>query len=52
MSYIFNMLICLNIILIDNLLRYLMFIVMIDLYSTYDTANLIYYVLIMFIIYF
>jgi hypothetical protein len=47
------MLICVNIILLDNLLQYFMFIAMIDLSRTYDTAtSLIYYALVMFMIYF
>jgi hypothetical protein len=52
MSYIFNMLICVGIILLDNLLQCLMFIAMIDLSKTCGTtASLICYVLVMFIIY-
>jgi hypothetical protein len=51
MSYIFNILICVGIILLDNLLQYLLFIAMIDLSKTYDTAaNLICYALVMFMI--
>jgi hypothetical protein len=53
MSYIFNMLICIDIILLDNLLQYFLFIAMIDLYRTCGTAIiLICYVLVMFMIYF
>jgi hypothetical protein len=52
MSYIFNMLICVGMILLDNLLQCLLFITMIDLSRTCGTAaSLIYYVLVMFIIY-
>jgi hypothetical protein len=50
-SYIFNMLICLYIILLDNLLQYLLFIDMIDLSRIYDTSSLICYALVMFMIY-
>jgi hypothetical protein len=51
MSYIFNILICVGIILLNNLLQCLLFIAMIDLSRTYDTAaNLIYYALVMFMI--
>jgi hypothetical protein len=51
MSYIFNILICVGIILLDNLLQYLLFIAMIDLSKTCDTAaNLICYALVMFMI--
>jgi hypothetical protein len=43
MSYIFNMLIYVDLILLDNRLQYLLFIAMIDLSRTYDsTASLIY----------
>jgi hypothetical protein len=53
MSYIFNMLICVGMILLDNLLQYFMFIAIIDLSKTYDTATiLIFYALVMFMIYF
>jgi hypothetical protein len=46
------MLICVGMILLDNLLQCLIFIVMMDLSRTYDTAtSLILYVLVMFIIY-
>jgi hypothetical protein len=46
------MLICVGMILLDNLLQYLLFIVMIDLSKTCDTAtSLICYVLVMFMIY-
>jgi hypothetical protein len=52
MSYIFNMLVCVGIILLDNLLQYLLFIIMIDLSRTYDAAaSLICYALVMFMIY-
>jgi hypothetical protein len=52
MSYILNMLICVGMILLDNLLQYLLFIAMIDLSSIYgSTASLIYNALVMFIIY-
>jgi hypothetical protein len=52
MSYIFNMLICVSIILLDNLLQYLLFIVIIDLSKTCcTTATLIYNTLVIFIIY-
>jgi hypothetical protein len=49
MSYIFNMLICVGMILLDNLLQCFLFI---DLSKTYGTATiLICYALVMFIIY-
>jgi hypothetical protein len=52
MSYILNMLICVCIILLDNLLHCLMFIVVIDLYRTSDSiATLIFNALVMFMIY-
>jgi hypothetical protein len=52
MSYIFNMLICVGMSLLDNLLQCLLFIAMIDLSRTYDTAtSLICYALVMFMIY-
>jgi hypothetical protein len=52
MSYIFNMLICLGMILLDNLIQYLLFIAIIDLSKTCRTAStLIYDVLVMFMIY-
>jgi hypothetical protein len=52
MSYIFNMLICIGIILLDNLLQYLLFITMIDLSRTCGVvASLICYALVMFMIY-
>jgi hypothetical protein len=52
MSYIFNMLICVGMILLDNLLQYFMFIAMIDLSRTYGTTTiLICYALVMFMIY-
>jgi hypothetical protein len=52
MSYIFNMLICVGMILLDNLLQYFLFIAMIDLSRTYGTTtSLICYALVMFMIY-
>jgi hypothetical protein len=52
MSYILNMLIYVCIILLDNLLHCLMFIVVIDLYRTSDSiATLIFNALVMFMIY-
>jgi hypothetical protein len=52
MSYIFNKLICVEMILIDNLLQCLLFIAMIDLSRTYGTAaTLICTALVMFMIY-
>jgi hypothetical protein len=52
MSYIFNMLICVGMILLDNLLQCFLFIAMIDLSRTYGTAtSLIWYALVMFMIY-
>jgi hypothetical protein len=52
MSYIFNMLICVGMILLDNMLQYLLFIDMIDLSRTCCThASLICYALVMFMIY-
>jgi hypothetical protein len=52
MSYIFNMFICVGMILLDNLLQCLLFIAMIDLSRTCGTAaSLIYYALVMFMIY-
>jgi hypothetical protein len=52
MSYIFNMLICVYMILLDNLLQCLLFIVMIDQSRTCATAtSLIYYVVVIFMIY-
>jgi hypothetical protein len=52
MSYILNMLICVGIILLDNLLQYLLFIVVIDLSITCDSlATLIYNALVMFMSY-
>jgi hypothetical protein len=52
MSYIFNMLICVGMILLNNLLQCLLFIAMIDLSITYgNTATLIYTTLVMIIIY-
>jgi hypothetical protein len=47
------MLICVGMILLDNLLQCLLFIAMIDLSRTYDTAtSLICYALVMFMIYY
>jgi hypothetical protein len=52
MSYILNMLICVGMILLNNILQYLLFIAMIDLSRTYDnTTSLIYYALVIFMIY-
>jgi hypothetical protein len=52
MSYIFNVFICVGMILLDNLLQCFMFIAMIDLSRTCGTAtSLIYYALVMFMIY-
>jgi hypothetical protein len=52
MSYIFNMLICVCMILLDNVLQYLLFIAMIDLCRTCGTdASLICYALVMFMTY-
>jgi hypothetical protein len=52
MSYIFNLLIYVSMILLDNLLQCFLFIVMIDLFRTYSTAtSLICYALVMFMIY-
>jgi hypothetical protein len=52
MSYILDMLICVGIILLDNQLQCLMFIVVIDLSRTCDiTAILICNALVIFIIY-
>jgi hypothetical protein len=52
MSYIFNMLICIGMILLDNLLQCFMFITMIDLSRTCGAATiLICYALVMFMIY-
>jgi hypothetical protein len=46
------MLICVGMILLDNLLQYFLFIAMIDLSRTYDTTtSLICYTLVMFMIY-
>jgi hypothetical protein len=53
MSYIFNMIICADMILLDNLLQYLIFITVINLSITCDSiATLIYTTLVMFMIYF
>jgi hypothetical protein len=52
MSYIFNMLICVGIILLDNLVQCFMLIAMIDLFITYVTAtSLISYASVIFMIY-
>jgi hypothetical protein len=52
MSYIFNMFICVGMILLDNLLQCLMFIAAINLSRTYDSiATLICTALVMFMIY-
>jgi hypothetical protein len=51
MSYILNMLICIDIILLDNLSQYLLFIDTIDLSKTYSTISLICNVLFIFMIY-
>jgi predicted small integral membrane protein len=51
MSYLLHMLIYVGMILLDNLLEYLLFIAMIDLYRTCDsTASLFYNALVMFMI--
>jgi hypothetical protein len=51
-SYIFNMLICVGMILLDNLLQCFLFIAMIDLSRTCDIATiLICYALVIFMIY-
>jgi hypothetical protein len=53
MSYIFNMLIYVGMILLDNMLSCLLFIAMIDISRTWDTViSLIYYALVIFMIYF
>jgi hypothetical protein len=52
MSYILNVLICVEMILLDNLLQCFLFIVVIDLSSTFNiTTVLIYKSLFMFMIY-
>jgi hypothetical protein len=52
MSYILNMLICVGMILLDNLLQCLLFFAMINLSRTCDSfASLIYNALLMFMIY-
>jgi hypothetical protein len=52
MSYILNMLICVGMILLDNLLQCFLFIAMIDLSKTCGTVtSLICYALVMFMIY-
>jgi hypothetical protein len=51
MSYIFNMLIYVGMILLDNMLSCLLFIAMIDISKTWDTViSLIYYTLVIFMI--
>jgi hypothetical protein len=51
-SYIFNMLICVGMILLDNLLQCLLFIAVIDLSKTYGSiATLICNALVMFMVY-
>jgi hypothetical protein len=53
MSYILNILICVGMILLDNLLQCFMFIVVIDLSCTFDSTIVsIYNLFFMFIIYF
>jgi hypothetical protein len=53
MSYILNILLYVVMILLDNLLQYFLFIIMIDLSSIFDsTVVSIYNLLFMFIIYF
>jgi hypothetical protein len=53
MSYIFNILIYVCMILLDNLLSCLLFIAMIDISRTWGTViSLIYYALVIFMIYF
>jgi hypothetical protein len=51
-SYIFNMLICVCMFLLDNLLQYFLFIAMIDLWTCGTITSLICYALVMFMIYF
>jgi hypothetical protein len=52
MSYIFNMLICVDMILLDNMSQCFLFIAMIDLSRTCGSVtSLIYYALVMFMIY-
>jgi hypothetical protein len=52
MSYILDMLICVGMILLDNMLHCLLFIAMIDLYRNYvSTATIICNALVMFMIY-
>jgi hypothetical protein len=53
MSYILNMLVCVGMILLDNLLQYLLFIIVIDLSTTFDSIFVsIYNLLFIFMIYF
>jgi hypothetical protein len=52
MSYILNILIYVVIILLDSLLKYFIFIAVIDLSNTFVSIVLIYNILFMFIIYF
>jgi hypothetical protein len=50
--YLLDMFICVGMILLDNLLQYLLFIVVIDIFRTYDsTTSLICIILLMFMIY-
>jgi hypothetical protein len=52
MFYLLDMFICVDMILLDNLLQYLLFIVVIDIFRTYDsTTSLICIILLMFMIY-
>jgi hypothetical protein len=52
MSYILNILIYVIMILLDSLLKYFIFITVIDLSDTFVSIVLIYNILFMFIIYF
>jgi hypothetical protein len=52
MFYLLDMFICVGMILLDNLLQYLLFIAVIDIFRTYDsTTSLICIILLMFMIY-
>jgi hypothetical protein len=52
MFYLLDMFICVVMILLDNLLQYLLFIAVIDIFRTYDsTTSLICIILLMFMIY-
>jgi hypothetical protein len=52
MFYLLDMFICVGMILLDNLLQYLLFITVIDIFRTYDsTTSLICIILLMFMIY-